>query len=290
MPTDTPTPGVKRLQEVFSHPSLLIVGLIGAVASIIAVPLAFYFYFESRSVRDLVVAEQPVRSVFVSHETPEGIEVRINGQQVLGKDLFSIQMVIWNAGNESIRRENVLEPITIRTPQTAEVIRAKVVRSSRPLAEVEAKIAADAHSVRLDWRILESQDGAVVEVLVVGDPKVRLDIAGTVEGCGAPRIVSPDKAFGKSPHAESSRSFAAWAAAAGTLIAAGAGLLVGVATSKGVRTRERRLRLLLMIGGSLSVLLIEGGWHLWTMSGRAPKTLLTVEPDTSSLSPPRPPL
>jgi hypothetical protein len=161
-----------------------------AVSGVISTPLAIYLYVKQLPSRQLFVEESPVRSVFVSKDTPSVLEVRTKDQTVRGKDVFAVQLAIWNGGNQSIRPEHVLEPIVFRPPSGTEILEAKVLRSTRPVCGVDATIDSG-REARVHWKILEPNDGAVIQLLLIGEQTTSLPVAGVIESSGRFRYKRP---------------------------------------------------------------------------------------------------
>lgn len=169
-----------------THPA---VGLIGTVASIISIPLAFWFYVKTVPSRELAVVEPPIRSVFLNRDAPATLEVRLNGAQVQRKDVFAVQLAIWNRGNQSIRPENVLETVVFAPEEGTEVVDVTVLRKTRDVCGIAAETKPDHRGAQVTWKILEPGDGAILQLVLAGDQKCRVAGQGTVEGGGRPHYV-----------------------------------------------------------------------------------------------------
>lgn len=174
------------LWEVFSHP---VVGVVGTIASVISIPLAVWFYCRSVPTRELAVVEPPVRSVFVNRDAPAALEVRANGAPVIQKDVFAVQLAIWNRGNQSIRPENVLEPLTFVPQGGTKVLDAQVLRRTRDICGIGLQVLPDGGGAGVRWNILEPGDGAIVQLVLMGDQSCGVGVTGTIEGGGRPSYV-----------------------------------------------------------------------------------------------------
>lgn len=137
----------------------------------------------------MVVMEPPVRSVFLNKNAPAALEVRIHGEPLLHRDVFAVQLALWNTGNQSVRPENVLEPLTFIPEGGTEIIETKVLRRTREVCGLRANVEDGGKRARVDWAILEHNDGAVVQLVLVGDQQCRIGLKGTVEGGGRPRFI-----------------------------------------------------------------------------------------------------
>lgn len=173
------------LQWFSQHP---LVGLLSAVTGVVGTILTVWFYVLSIPTRDLVLLEPAVRSVFVNRDAPAVLRVLVHDQEIKEQDVFAVQVAVWNNGNQSIRPENVLEPVMLKAPQGSRIINAQILRNTRGVCGVAAHIEQEGQSARVDWRILERNDGAIVQLVLVGDRDAALTASGTIEG-GRPRFV-----------------------------------------------------------------------------------------------------
>lgn len=113
--------------RLFSHPVMVMIAWVATVLSLI---LAIYFFYVSARKRDLISYVNPAKAVVV--KTGEASRLRVlYGDQELTSDVTAAQVAIWNAGNDSIRPENVLESIIIKTSPSVPILEASVRKTSR---------------------------------------------------------------------------------------------------------------------------------------------------------------
>lgn len=271
-----------RTKTWFSHP---VVGFIGTLASVVSIPLAVWFYWQAVPSREVAIIEPPVRSVFVNADAPTGIAVSIHGESVSHQDVFAAQFALWNRGNQSIRPENVLEPLAFIPPKGVRVIEAKVLRFTREVCQITAHTAEDGTKATIDWRILEPGDGAIVQILVLGDQSCTIGLNGIVEGGGVPRYVhlqAPTDQASRQVWSHT-RSFSEWVTDIGlTLFGAYMCLRCLFVFAPHSRSKHggARLRLLaasLMGAGFFALLALGGGLSLYQQTignYRVPPALL----------------
>jgi hypothetical protein len=98
------------------------------------------------------------------------------------RDITAVQITIWNRGNLSIRRDNVLEPIRIKT-KDAPILEATIRKKTREVTgfAVDSN-ERDKGQVSLSWTILEPGDGAVVQLIFAGNAQTEVLASGIVEG------------------------------------------------------------------------------------------------------------
>src|SRR5262249_35009423 len=108
--TNSQTTWSTRLLRFFSHP---LVGVIGSLASVVSIPLAFYFYFHGSGEPELVYYVNPARAAVVNQGAASRLTVSFDGHP-LSADVTATQVAIWNRSRLSIRPSAVLEPLVIR--------------------------------------------------------------------------------------------------------------------------------------------------------------------------------
>jgi len=107
----------------------------------------------------------------------------LHGDQDIKGDVTAAQVAIWNDGTESIRPENVLSPVCILLHPSVTILEAKVRKVSRGVigAAVDASRLADG-VVPVTWKILEHNDGAIIQLIFAGSTETDVTVDGTVEG------------------------------------------------------------------------------------------------------------
>lgn len=172
----------------FSNPWI---GLLTAIFSVVAVPLAIYLYFAGARTRRLTYFVDPVETIVVKGGEASTLRVLHGGQDIKG-DVTAAQVAIWNDGTESIRSENVLSPVCILLHPSVPVLEARIRKVSRGVigAAVDPSRLADG-VVPVTWKILEHNDGAVVQLIFAGSAKTDIAVEGIVEGQPAVLAIKP---------------------------------------------------------------------------------------------------
>jgi hypothetical protein len=172
----------------FSNPWI---GVLGSIFSVVGVGLAIYFYFGGARSRKLTYAVNPVKTIVVKAGEASTLRV-LHGDQDIKGDVTAAQVAIWNDGTESIRPENVLSPISIVLRPSAPILEAKVRKVSRAVigAAIDTSRLADG-AVPVTWKILEHNDGAVIQLIFAGPTETDIAVDGTVEGQPTPLGVMP---------------------------------------------------------------------------------------------------
>jgi hypothetical protein len=161
----------------FSNPW---VGIAGTIASIVGVLLAIYFYSAGEKKRELIVSNDPPFSIVKAGETGS-IDVIYKGKPIT-TDVYVCRLYIWNAGAETIHRDNILEPIQIELLPNAPILDATIRKVSRPVAGVVLDTSQmDKGILSVSWKLLEHNDGAVVDVIYASDREGRVQVSGVIE-------------------------------------------------------------------------------------------------------------
>jgi hypothetical protein len=180
---DQPSESVGVLRRFFSNP---IVGVVGAVASIIGAVLTVYYYKQAHQYRELTYTVNPTKAVVVKAGQSSQLSVTYKGQKIKS-DVTAVQMVFWNAGNQSIRGGeprgggNVLKPLVITTG--APILEAQLRKASRDVTGItlgQSTIASG--ELMITWDILEQDDGGVVQIILAGDTETNITANAIIEG------------------------------------------------------------------------------------------------------------
>jgi hypothetical protein len=175
-PDDAESIGAK-VKWLCCHPMAgLGVGLIGII-------LAIYFYIDSLAKPKLILVMHPIRSPIVQAGRLTELSVSFGGKPISG-DLTFAQFALWNAGKAPVRHEDILKPIILCTVSNRPIYQATIRNVSRDVVgfQLDTNMLASGR-LGLDWRILEHNDGASIQVLYGGDQKlVFVEEGGVVVG------------------------------------------------------------------------------------------------------------
>jgi hypothetical protein len=159
-----------------------LVGFVSFVVGIVSLAATFYFGVESLHKRDLRLYVSPVRTLIARSGRTSDLRVLYKGQLV-STDVTALQVGLWNEGNESIKPEHVLEPIILQTVPQVPILEAKLHYVSRNITNVSLDTThlADG-TVGINWRILEHNDGAVIQLIIAGPFEEGIIAKGSLEG------------------------------------------------------------------------------------------------------------
>lgn len=160
--------------------SALSLGL--ALAGII---LSFYFYNQSIKSREPAYVITKDVSLFSS---PKGLTSKYlkivkssDGNELL-KNLYVQEIAIWNNGKESIKKENILKPITLNFSNNIEIIDAFISEMKRPdIVKGEIFFNPGENIITTDFSILEKNDGMKIQVVYASLKADIAEVKGVIE-------------------------------------------------------------------------------------------------------------
>jgi hypothetical protein len=157
-----------------------IVGLV--LSCVVAIFIGYFFYILGDKSPHLAFRASPVRSSIVSAGGMSDLSVSFREKKVTG-DLTVMQVAIWNEGRGSIRHENILEPITISAGTNVPIFSATIRTATRGVVGFNL-ITNELSNGKLsfDWKIMEHNDGASVQILYGGNQDVKFKSEGIIEG------------------------------------------------------------------------------------------------------------
>lgn len=157
-------------------------GFLGSMASIVAIPLALYFYLASVRTRELSWTVQMVRTIIFDPLDTTTFSV-VHNEAVIKQRVMAVQVAIWNNGAEPIHQDDILEPIYLLLDPPGEVLEARTRETAREVSRFDiGKEGWKEGKVPLSWKILERGDGAVVQIIYTAEKGVDIRLKGTVEG------------------------------------------------------------------------------------------------------------
>ena len=160
--------------------------MVSTVASLVSIGLAVYFYYAGIRRRDLSYYFHPIRTKIATIGEDSRLRATYDGRELKGS-LTAMQFAIWNAGDEPIRPDDVLDRVTVTAPPGVRVLDIKVRQEARRVVGFRVDDTQKSEGVLdLSWKILERNDGAVVQVLFEGAPDAPFRIDGAI--VGQPRI------------------------------------------------------------------------------------------------------
>jgi hypothetical protein len=162
--SDFTSNSLRIIKKFISH------SITGFFIGTIGIILAIYFYYSGIKEPKILFLVHPVRTPIVQAGRLSDLSVSFRGKPVNG-DLTAVQFAIWNSGRAPVRHEDILKPIVL-IANNCPIYEASIRNVSRDIVGFQL-ITNDIASGHLsfDWKILEHNDGASIQVLYGGSPK-----------------------------------------------------------------------------------------------------------------------
>ena len=169
----------QSIRNFFSNPW---VGVAGSIASIIGIPLAVYLAIGSTRVPHLIYYVHPVRTPIVTAGQTSDLHVTYKATEISGS-VSAFQIAIWNSGKQPVRAEEILSPIDIVLDGCCKSLEASIRKRSRDETQFRLDTSnVDKGILGIVWRILEGDDGGIIQIVYNGDTKVGISVNGTIVG------------------------------------------------------------------------------------------------------------
>jgi hypothetical protein len=166
---------------------------LGHIIGILGILLGCFFYLRSLSDPELVYYVDPAKLTVVRAGQSSKIIVKIDGDTV-ERDVTAAQIYIWNKGEDSIRKENLLSPLIISTGHKNPILDARIKNVSREIIGVEIdQSEINNGKLGLDWKILEQDDGFAIQLIYYGDENDAIMLSATVEKQGNIKELGKEK-------------------------------------------------------------------------------------------------
>lgn len=147
--------------------------VIGVGSVLAAAALSYVFYRLGAKERRPVYMKTGIRVV-----TGGGpIDVLFEGESV--PRVTRTLVFFWNAGRESIRAEDVRQPVTLRV-QGGSLLRATVMRPTR--TEIQPHLRVEEETAVLEFSHLDRGDGCCVDVLHTGNDVLGVSLSAVIVG------------------------------------------------------------------------------------------------------------
>lgn len=161
--------------------------VIGAIASLIAVPTSIILYRKTRRRGEILYAFSP--AISLAHVTRSGAKRSAEGRlQILydgvpATNVFLQQMRLHNGGNVPIRSEQVVAPLRVRFPDSVQVLEATI--GATVPEGIETKLRQELDSVVIAFELLNPDDRVYMQFICDGTPELP-KVSARIEGIGQP--------------------------------------------------------------------------------------------------------
>jgi hypothetical protein len=157
--------------------------IISNVLSIaITIVFGYYFLYVGDKEREPTFYIDPIRTVIIDKTNAADAPLQLlkPNLDTIDSDVVSVYFYFFNQGKETIKRENVYAPITIKV-KDAEILYYKVLKTARPISGIKVSKDTVNNQLMVDFDALEKDDGFVGQIIFEGDRQSELIIDGGVD-------------------------------------------------------------------------------------------------------------
>lgn len=159
--------------------------ILGWAVSLIGLFSSFYFYFESIKEKIPTFIVDPIKTTLIDTDLLKDKPINIldaSGKEILG-NVTVITFYFFNQGDQSIKKEDILDPLKLKITNGAKILDYRILKISRPVTElVFGRYDSIQGSIEFDFRILELDDGFTGQLICSSNADVNVEIEGVIEG------------------------------------------------------------------------------------------------------------
>jgi hypothetical protein len=176
---------VSTLQSLAQSPLAILAGLALGVVGLIAT-------IRAQRVRRPVYAIREQRLVTAAVSALPGLAITFGGHPV--ENLTVTRIAFWNAGSETISKEDVppLDPIRISATAPAEILDATVLTVTD--AVNDCRLVQETGDFHVLFEYLDHQEGLLMQIIHTGATDKSISVSGRTKGAKSVRLVSPSQA------------------------------------------------------------------------------------------------
>jgi len=162
-----------------SHP---IVGIVSFIASLLSIAAIVYTLAIGRDSRELAYRINPVKTSIVRSGQYGPLSVFV-GLSKIETDVTAIQVAVWNRGRLPIFSGDVIEGVQLILKPSAKILDAEITKTSRSLIGLAIIDRNDDEGrLSLSWKVLEHNDGGVVQIILAGIMDTDVEVIGAIIG------------------------------------------------------------------------------------------------------------
>ena len=185
---DTSAPNVSKWMRRFkwaNHPVSTVTFFLTSVI------LGIWLFSAGISRRNLIYSVNSARTLVVGSDKNSRLRVTYNDAPVT-PPVTAVQLAFWNAGKEPIWERDVLERVTLNSEPKVRILEAKILHEARSISALKINDSRKLDGeLGFDWKILEQNDGALIQIIFEGSPAANFRLDGTIVGQSEIRDLSP---------------------------------------------------------------------------------------------------
>lgn len=159
-----------------------LIASIPVIFTIVGLPLSIFLYYKSNVYPSLTYYVYPVRAALVRKGNISALEAVYDGKKIEG-DVTVAQIAIWNRGKQPISKSLRLRPVELYTEPNTPILDATIRKSSRDIINFNLDNSQlTLGRLQVNWDILEQDDGAIIQIVYVGDEHTLFKMDGILIG------------------------------------------------------------------------------------------------------------
>ena len=159
--------------------------IISSVISIaITIVFGYYFLYIGNRERKPTFYLDPTRTTILDKINAANAPLMLlksNGDTIHA-DVTSVYFYFFNQGSETIKRENVYEPLKIVLRDKAEILDFKLLKVARSVSGIKLARDTVSNSLSINFKALEKDDGLVGQIIFEGNKNAGITLEGGIEG------------------------------------------------------------------------------------------------------------
>jgi len=160
-----------------------LLSIIGVFIGVIGILLSLYFYEKTKVEREPTFVIDPIKTEILDsksiHIAP--IKVFTLDSVEIKNDLTSTIFYFWNKGQKPIRKNDLLEAVTIHLDSLSKIVDFKILKSSRDVCGINLT-KTDENTLKLDFDILEYNDGFTAQIIYEGERNSKILLSTIIVG------------------------------------------------------------------------------------------------------------
>jgi hypothetical protein len=159
--------------------------VISSIISIaITIVFGYYFLYLGNRERKPTFYLDPSRTIILdkAHAGNAPLQLLKSNGDTIHSDVTSVNFYFFNQGNETIKEENVYEPLKVVMSRNTEILDFKLLKVARPVSGIVLKHDTAGNSLSIQFKALEKDDGLVGQIIFEGDKDATISLTGGVDG------------------------------------------------------------------------------------------------------------
>jgi hypothetical protein len=157
-----------------------VIGVVGTVLTAIGLYLSFKGWKLKRPT--YVICSNNIFAG-LEHTIPE-VEVKFPGYGSPVKALTVTKIAFWNAGTETINRQDVVKdnPLSLRAKAGVAILSVSVLERTLPFNKLECGLNRERTEATITFDYLDHNDGALIQIFYSGTANDDIQLEGTIKG------------------------------------------------------------------------------------------------------------